>query len=64
MADVCTVLFKDFLKFNPVDPNWPDRDRFILSSGQGFMLLYSLLFLSGHPDITLDDIKKLKDLET
>ena len=62
MADVCTVLFKDFLRFNPEDPDWPDRDRFILSAGHGSMLIYSLLYLSGYKDITLDDIKKFRQL--
>ena len=60
MADVCTVLFKDFLKFNPEDPDWPDRDRFILSAGHGSMLIYSLLYLTGYKDITLADIKKFR----
>ena len=60
MADVCTVLFRDFLKFNPEDPDWPDRDRFILSAGHGSMLIYSLLYLSGYKDIRLEDIKKFR----
>ena len=47
MADAATVLFSKFLKFNPSDPNWPDRDRFILSAGHGSMLIYSLLHLTG-----------------
>ena len=47
MADAATVLFSKFLKFNPSDPEWPDRDRFILSAGHGSMLIYSLLHLSG-----------------
>ena len=62
MADVCTVLFKDFLKFNPEDPDWPDRDRFILSAGHGSMLIYSLLYLSGYKDIRLEDIKRFRQL--
>lgn len=62
MADVCTVLFKDFLKFNPEDPDWPDRDRFILSAGHGSMLIYSLLYLSGYKDIRLEDIKTFRQL--
>jgi len=62
MADVCTVLFRDFLKFNPEDPDWPDRDRFILSAGHGSMLIYSLLYLSGYKDIRLEDIKKFRQL--
>lgn len=60
MADVCTVLFKDFLKFNPEDPDWADRDRFILSAGHGSMLLYSLLYLNGYKGITLKDIKTFR----
>ena len=62
MADVTTVLFKDFLKFSSNNPDWPDRDRFILSAGHGSMLLYSLLYLTGYRDITLDDIKKFRQL--
>ncbi len=48
MADVVTVLFKNFLKFNPKNPNWLNRDRFVLSAGHGSMLLYSLLYLTGY----------------
>ena len=59
MADVTTVLFKDFLNFNPKNPNWINRDRFILSAGHGSMLLYSLLYLTGYKSISLDDIKNL-----
>ena len=62
MADVATVLFSDFLTFNPNDPKWPNRDRFILSAGHGSMLLYSLLYLTGYRDITLDDIKKFRQI--
>ena len=57
MADVATVLFSKFLKFDPTDPHWPDRDRFILSAGHGSMLLYSLLYLTGYADMTLDELK-------
>lgn len=64
MADVATILFSEFLKFNPLDPNWPDRDRFILSAGHGSMLLYSLLYLTGYQDITIEDIKKFRQLES
>jgi transketolase len=60
MADVATVLFREFLKFDAADPKWPDRDRFVLSGGHGSMLLYSLLWLTGYPDITLDDIKTFR----
>ena len=64
MADVATVLFKDFLKFNPNDPNWPDRDRFVLSAGHGSMLLYSLLFLTGFKDSSIKDIKNFRQLNS
>ena len=59
MADVATVLFTKFLKFDPSQPNWPDRDRFILSAGHGSMLLYSLLHLTGY-DLSLDDLKNFR----
>ena len=62
MADVATVLWTRFLKFDPQDPAWPDRDRFILSAGHGSMLLYSLLHLTGYPDVTLDEIKRFRQL--
>ncbi len=62
MADVATVLFSDFLKFDPKDPKWPNRDRFVLSAGHGSMLLYSLLYLTGYKDITLQDIKHFRQL--
>jgi len=60
MADVATVLFSEHLKFDPLHPNWPDRDRFVLSAGHGSMLLYSLLYLTGYPDMTLNDIKNFR----
>ena len=62
MADVATVLFTKFLKFDASEPNWPDRDRFILSAGHGSMLLYSLLYLTGYADMTLDELKKFRQL--
>jgi transketolase len=62
MADAATVLFSKFLKYDPADPAWPDRDRFVLSAGHGSMLLYSLLYLTGYPGITLDDIKHFRQL--
>ncbi|WP_164658879.1 transketolase [Tropicibacter sp. Alg240-R139] len=62
MADVATVLYEKHLKFDASAPNWPDRDRFILSAGHGSMLLYSLLFLTGNPDITLDQIKNFRQM--
>ncbi len=60
MADVATVLFEKHLKFDASAPNWPDRDRFILSAGHGSMLLYSLLHLTGYADMTLDQIKNFR----
>ena len=62
MADVATVLFTRFLKFDPTDPHWPDRDRFILSAGHGSMLLYSILYLLGVEDMTIDEIKRFRQL--
>ncbi|HEY0105660.1 MAG TPA: transketolase [Rhizomicrobium sp.] len=62
MADAATVLFSRFLKFDPADPHWPDRDRFVLSAGHGSMLLYSLLWLTGYPGIGLDDIKHFRQV--
>jgi transketolase len=60
MADVATVLFEKHLKFDASAPNWPDRDRFILSAGHGSMLLYSLLHLTGYSDMTLEEIKNFR----
>lgn len=62
MADAATVLFDKFMKFDPKDPQWPDRDRFILSAGHGSMLIYSLLHLTGYKDMTLDQIKNFRQL--
>ena len=62
MADVATVLFTRFLKFDPADPAWPDRDRFVLSAGHGSMLLYALLYLTGYGSVTIDDIKRFRQL--
>ena len=64
MADVATVLFRDFLNFNPKNPNWINRDRFVLSAGHGSMLLYSLLYLTGYKSITLNDIKNFRQLNS
>ncbi len=64
MADVATVLFKDFLKFNPKNPSWINRDRFVLSAGHGSMLLYSLLYLTGYKSVSLNDIKNFRQLES
>lgn len=60
MADVATVLFGEYIKLNPEAPKWFDRDRFVLSAGHGSMLLYSLLYLTGYKDITIDDIKDFR----
>ena len=62
MADVAAVLFGRYIKINPADPRWFDRDRFVLSAGHGSMLLYSLFYLLGYNDITLDDIKNFRQL--
>ena len=64
MADVATVLFKYHLRFNPKNPSWPNRDRFILSAGHGSMLLYSLLYLTGYNSVSLEDIKKFRQLNS
>ncbi len=61
-ADVATVLFTQFLKFDPADPAWPDRDRFVLSAGHGSMLLYALLYLTGYAGVTIDEIKRFRQL--
>ena len=61
-ADVATVLFSEFLKFSPLKPNWADRDRFILSAGHGSMLIYSLLYLTGYEDCSLEEIKNFRQL--
>jgi transketolase len=62
MADVATVLFTRFLKFDAAAPDWPDRDRFVLSAGHGSMLLYALLHLTGYPDMTMDEIRNFRQL--
>jgi transketolase len=64
MADVATVLFKYYLRFNPQNPDWINRDRFILSAGHGSMLLYSLLYLTGYKSISLNDIKNFRQLNS
>ncbi|MEP9399120.1 transketolase [Mesorhizobium sp. KR2-14] len=61
-ADIATVLYTRFMKHDPQNPHWPDRDRFVLSAGHGSMLLYSLLYLTGYEDITLDQIKNFRQL--
>ena len=64
MADVATVLFKQYLKFNPKHPSWINRDRFVLSAGHGSMLLYSLLYLTGYKDFSIDDLKSFRQLNS
>src|SRR3954451_13804588 len=61
-ADIATVLFTRFLNVDPSDPAWPDRDRFVLSAGHGSMLVYSLLHLLGFESVSLDDIKRFRQL--
>ncbi|MGX9390337.1 transketolase [Nitrobacteraceae bacterium UC4446_H13] len=63
-ADIATVLFTQFLKYDAAEPNWPDRDRFILSAGHGSMLLYALLYLTGNKGMTLDQIKNFRQLNS
>ena len=62
MADAATVLFQRFMKFDPARPDWPDRDRFVLSAGHGSMLLYALLYLTGYPDMTVEQLKTFRQL--
>ena len=62
MADAATALFADHLKFDASAPDWPDRDRFILSAGHGSMLIYSLLHLTGYADMTIDELRNFRQL--
>jgi transketolase len=62
MADIATVLFSQFLNFDPTEPDWPDRDRFVLSNGHGSMLLYGLLHLTGYADMTIDELQHFRQL--
>ncbi|MBX9621321.1 MAG: transketolase [Alphaproteobacteria bacterium] len=64
MADVATVLFTKYLKFDATAPHWPDRDRFVLSAGHGSMLLYSLLYLAGYQDMTLEELKNFRQWDS
>src|SRR5256885_14927698 len=61
-ADIATVLFTRFLKFDPAEPAWPDRDRFVLSAGHGSMLIYALLHLLGYRGVTSEEIKRFRQL--
>ncbi len=64
MADVATVLFTRFLKFDAAHPEWPDRDRFVLSAGHGSMLLYALLYLTGYPEMSIEELKNFRQLNS
>jgi transketolase len=64
MADIATVLYKDFMQFDAADPHWFDRDRFLLSNGHGSMLLYSLLYLTGVKDMTLEELKRFRQINS
>jgi transketolase len=64
MADIATVLFRDFMQFDAADPHWFDRDRFVLSNGHASMLLYSLLYLTGFKDMTLDQLKRFRQIDS
>jgi transketolase len=64
MADAATVLFTRFLKFDAAHPDWPDRDRFVLSAGHGSMLLYALLYLTGYPEMDLEELKNFRQLHS
>src|SRR5438128_1777132 len=61
-ADIATVLFTRFLKFDPDHPAWPDRDRFVLSAGHGSMLIYALLYLLGYEKLTIEEIKRFRQM--
>src|SRR5437868_2620931 len=63
-ADIATVLFTQFLKYDAADPKWPDRDRFVLSAGHGSMLLYALLYLTGNAEMTIDQIKRFRQVDS
>jgi transketolase len=64
MADIATVLFSEFLRFDPEDPHWLDRDRFLVSNGHGSMLLYALLYLTGYKDMTIEQIKHFRQVDS
>ena len=62
MADIATVLFKEFMQFDAGEPHWIDRDRFIMSNGHGSMLLYSLLYLTGYTDMPIEELKRFRQV--
>src|ERR1700761_7333541 len=64
MADIATVLFTKFLKFDPQHEHWPDRDRFLLSNGHGSMLQYAVNYLVGYSDMTIEEIKRFRQLDS
>ena len=64
MADIATVLYRDFMQFDAADPHWFNRDRFVLSNGHGSMLLYSLLYLTGVKDMTLEELKRFRQIDS
>ena len=64
MADIATVLFSEFLRFDAADPHWLDRDRFLISNGHGSMLLYALLYLTGYKDMTIEQIKRFRQIDS
>jgi transketolase len=64
MADIATVLFKDFMQFDAADPHWLNRDRFVISNGHGSMLLYSLLYLTGYTDMTIEELKRFRQVDS
>src|SRR6185503_108346 len=64
MADVATVLFTRTLKFDPSNPTWPDRDRFVLSAGHGSMLIYALLYLTGYAGMTIEELQRFRQLHS
>jgi transketolase len=64
MADVATVLFTRYLKFDPADPKWPDRDRFVLSAGHGSMLIYALLYLTGYEAMTIEELRRFRQIHS
>ena len=64
MADIATVLFSEFMRFDAADPHWLDRDRFLISNGHGSMLLYALLYLTGYKDMPIEQIKRFRQIDS